>query len=82
MMSENPVSKARVTENLHARRDSGLQRIGGYLFHVKDIVYIHDGESNVKIAFRSGQEIVPLASKDEVETLRAEFMKYHDRSHE
>lgn len=82
MINQNPPSKAKVTENLHARRDSGLQRIGGYLFHVKDIVYIHDGESNVKIAFRSGHEIVPLASKEEVETLRTEFMKYHDRSHE
>lgn len=82
MTSETPASKAKVTENLHARRDSGLQRIGGYLFHVKDVVYIYDGESNVKIAFRSGQEIVPLVGKEEVETLRAEFVKYHDRSHE
>lgn len=82
MINQNPPSKAKVTENLHARRDPGLQRVGEYLFHIKDVVYIQNGEGNVKIASRSGYEIVPLVSKEEVETLRTEFMKCHDRSHE
>ena len=66
----------KIGENIRKLRNGDIHDIGGYLFYIKSVLFIHSDDKSLEIQFLGGRSIAPIFTDDQLQKLRLSFVRY------